>query len=186
MLPDYYALLDLTRSSSTSPGGHYHYSTQELKNAYHNALLRHHPDKQPQRLPTPRSLKTNVTTSPSQPFPQDQIDIITQIQDAYRTLSDPILKKQYDILLSTSSSSARHEGKGPRPAQIISLEDFDEDAEAMVWTYPCRCGGDYKIREEEMERGVHLAGCGSCSEVVWVGYEVVDEDEVGDTQGPKV
>ena len=28
-----------------------------------------------------------------------------------------------------------------------------------------------------MERGQHLVGCSSCSEVIWVGYELADEDE---------
>ena len=57
----------------------------------------------------------------------------------------------------------------------MSLEDFEE-AEEGVWTHACRCGGTYKIIEEDMDAGRHLVGCENCSEVVWVGYELVDEE----------
>jgi len=61
---------------------------------------------------------------------------------------------------------------GPRPAQIVSLEEFEEQ-DNISWCYECRCGGTYRIREDDLERGQHLVGCGSCSEVVWVGYELL-------------
>lgn len=59
-----------------------------------------------------------------------------------------------------------------------------EDEEA-IWAYSCRCGGTYKIGERELERGVHLAGCGSCSEVVWVGYEVMEGEAESDEANGK-
>lgn len=70
---------------------------------------------------------------------------------------------------------------GPRPAQVVSLEEFDEvegrGEDSGEWTYGCRCGGTYRITEADMEKGQHVVGCSSCSEVVWVGYEAVDPDE---------
>ena len=73
---------------------------------------------------------------------------------------------------------------GPRPAQVISLEEFyqeeSENSDGFIgdsWTYDCRCGGKYVITERMMEAENHLVGCNSCSEAVWVGYEVADEDD---------
>ena len=44
----------------------------------------------------------------------------------------------------------------------------------------CGCGGRYHITEADMERGQHVVGCSSCSEVVWVGYEVVDGEDANE------
>lgn len=75
----------------------------------------------------------------------------------------------------------------PRPAQVVSLEEFeelqdphttDEDRQGP-WKYSCRCGGSYIITIDLMEDGNHLVACSSCSEVIWVGYEQVDELDRG-------
>lgn len=90
------------------------------------------------------------------------------LKTAYETLSDPELRAKYD------ATRSRHPS-GPRPAQIISLEEFEE-LENESWRYGCRCGGHYVISEEMMEREQHIIGCNSCSEVVWVGYELAEDD----------
>lgn len=71
---------------------------------------------------------------------------------------------------------------GPRPAQVISLEEFKEVPDNVsedegVWQYQCRCGGMYRITSSDMDKGHHLVGCDSCSEVVWVGYELQSSDD---------
>jgi diphthamide biosynthesis protein 4 len=128
-----------------------------MKIAYHRALLHFHPDKNGVR--------------PSATF----LISISQIKEAYVTLSTPKLRAEYDSSQSTGSSSA------PRPAQVISLDDFEEvcgGVDRDIWRYNCRCGGVYRITSLEMEEGHHLVGCNSCSEVIWVGYEQwISEDE---------
>lgn len=123
----------------------------EIKAAYHRLLLACHPDK---RVPE------NA---------EDGVDI-GLLKDAFRTLHTPELRDQYDRLRSSSGTFL-----GPRPAQVISLEEFDE-ADSR-WTYPCRCGGTYIVTEEMLDAGQHLVGCASCSEVIWVGYEVAQAEE---------
>ncbi|KAF7362244.1 hypothetical protein MVEN_00570600 [Mycena venus] len=91
---------------------------------------------------------------------------IASIQEAYRVLSSPALRAKTD---------AERRAKGPRPAQVISLADFDEMTEQDAWTHACRCGGVYTITGSDMDGGLHLIPCTSCSEVVWVGYEMVEE-----------
>ncbi|KAJ7682178.1 DnaJ domain-containing protein [Mycena polygramma] len=137
MAVDYYAVL------SVPPGA----SAAEIKAAYHRALLAAHPDK---------NLSSKPKNNPE----------IADIQDAYRVLSSPPLRAEYDLKRTPT---------GPRPAQVISLEEFEEVPDQDAWTYTCRCGGAYSITGAEMEGGLHLIPCTSCSEVVWVGYELVEE-----------
>ena len=97
---------------------------------------------------------------------------IALFKDAYTTLSSPHLRAQYDEKFSQQIDVA-----GPRPAQVVSLEDFEEEEDGNLkvnWRYRCRCGGQYIITEEDLDNGQHLVGCGSCSEVVWVGYEQME------------
>ncbi|KAF8807889.1 DnaJ-domain-containing protein, partial [Phlegmacium glaucopus] len=143
---DFYQLLSLARNASVT----------QIKSAYHRALLQSHPDK-----------KSNHD-------PSQAVDIAL-IKEAYYILSNSQLRAKYDIQLSQRSYSAAP----PRPAQVISLEDFEEvdQNESEVedfWRYACRCGGFYHITTTLMEKGEHLIACNSCSEVVWVGYELVE------------
>ena len=131
-------------------------SPTEIKSAYHRALLLHHPDKR------------NTVSSGT------EVVDISLLKRAFTTLSAPDLREKYDASRNSRPS-------GPRPAQVISLEEFDEHAgentDDLYWTYDCRCGGIYRISEADMEKDQHLIGCNSCSEVVWVGYEVAESDD---------
>ncbi|TBU29808.1 hypothetical protein BD311DRAFT_660342 [Dichomitus squalens] len=141
---DYYSLLSVTPSATSA----------EIKAAYHRRLLASHPDKRASRTP------------------EDGIDI-GLLKEAFRTLSTPELRTEYDRLRRVNGKQL-----GPRPAQVVSLEDFDEEPDSR-WTYSCRCGGTYIVTEETLEAGQHLVACASCSEVVWVGYELAEMEEEG-------
>ena len=117
----------------------------QIKSAYHRTLLQSHPDKK----------KTS-----------EPIDIAL-IKEAYSTLSNPQLRAEYDAQHSYSTAP-------PRPAQVVSLEDFEEVEAEGSWRYTCRCGGLYLITFTLMDEGEHLVACNSCSEVVWVGYELAE------------
>ena len=131
-------------------------SPAEIKASYHRLLLSHHPDKSD-------SSKDNT--------PRTDIDI-GRLKEAFTTLFSPESRTRYDSELSSrpDPSSSRS-----RPAHIVSLEDFEDLGQ--VWVYDCRCGGQYAIEEADMEKGVHLIACSSCSEVIWVGYEVCPPDD---------
>ncbi|KAI9510797.1 hypothetical protein F5148DRAFT_510782 [Russula earlei] len=150
-LNDYYTLLQITRSASPST----------TKAAYHRALLRLHPDKLQQRAED-----------------SAQLADVGLLHDAFLTLSSTILRTTYNAQGELSRI-------GPRPAQVVSLEWFDRSEEdgshgaISTWTFPCRCGGKYEVTEDGLERGLHLVGCRSCSEVIWVGYEMVTEVDGG-------
>lgn len=150
-LTDYYSLLRIPRSASPNM----------IKAAYHRALLHLHPDKLRQRADDPV-----------------QLTDVGLLHDAFVTLSSPALRTAYDARDELSRT-------GPRPAQVTSLDRFDysegSDSAISTWTLGCRCGGKYEITEDHLERGLHLVGCGDCSEVIWVGYETVQEVDEGNT-----
>ncbi|OAX39539.1 hypothetical protein K503DRAFT_791916 [Rhizopogon vinicolor AM-OR11-026] len=142
---DFYHLLGITYDAPLST----------IKAAYHKALLTSHPDKR----------------SPSSSTPHVHVDIAL-LKEAYTTLSNVSSRIAYDDIIRNTRAKAP---AGPRPAQVISLEDFEE-VEEGVWKHTCRCGGTYNIAEEDMDAGRHLVGCESCSEVVWVGYKLADNE----------
>ena len=150
---DYYSLLRVTRSASPNT----------IKAAYHRALLRLHPDKLKQR-------------AGDDPVPLTDVGLL---HDAFVTLSSSTLRTAYDARQGVSSRT------GPRPAQVVSLDLFNcsegSHGVTSTWTLACRCGGKYKIAENDLERGLHLVGCGDCSEVIWVGYEMVQGVDDGNT-----
>lgn len=126
-------------------------SAEEIKSAYHRALITHHPDKN---------------------FSKPATVHVATIKEAYKVLSSPSLRAFYDFQLEQKTGTV-----ASRPAQVISLEEFEEDPnDQTAWTYPCRCGAIYRITENDMENGAHLTGCSGCSEMVWVGFELAKGD----------
>ena len=129
-----------------------------MKQAYHRILLSSHPDKR----------KPHDDPSP----PLD----VGLLQQAFLTLSDPALRGAYDAVLAAHDA---HAASGPRPAQVVSLEEFTgsiDDAGAEHWAYVCRCGGAYRTSEAQLEENLHLIECDCCSEVIWVEYQAESED----------
>lgn len=188
---DFYTLFQIPRNASPS----------DIKFAYHRTLLRLHPDKLQQSRPTPHhsalvavNAANSICTDPP-PTEAASVDVAL-LKEAYRTLSDVGLRAVYDGSLRREEHAR---SRGPRPAQVVSLEEFtpieteteaeetggsgtgtpvEGDAAQASWWYGCRCGGTYRITQDDLESGTHLVGCESCSEVIWVGYEEAeDEDE---------
>lgn len=147
---DYYRILDIPPTASYP----------EIKLAYHTLLLKHHPDK---NIHSQHNSNTHIGVD------------IGLIKEAYTVLSTPLSRGQYDALLDRSKQDTK--SFTPRPAEVVSLEDFTQLDLDDTWEYPCRCGGSYRISEPDMEKGQHLVGCRSCSEVIWVGYEVQEVED---------
>ncbi|TDL27978.1 DnaJ-domain-containing protein, partial [Rickenella mellea] len=143
---NYYSILQVAPSATSA----------EIKAAYHRVLLLWHPDKR----------------SPG--CKEDAIVDIDLLKEAYRTLVDSDLRKTHDARIRLQHPGPTSSSFGPRPAQVISLDEFTE-TDGGISTHSCRCGGCYSISEDDMERGQHLVACESCSEVVWVGYEIAED-----------
>ncbi|KAN0100182.1 DnaJ domain containing protein [Tylopilus felleus] len=178
--PDFYTLLHIPRDASPN----------DIKIAYHRTLLRLHPDKRSQSQSRPRHHDSNITAANVDPPPPEEAPVdMALVKEAYRTLSDAGLRAAYD---SSLRREERARSYGPRPAQVVSFEEFTavhettevgspgrgpaEAEEAQEWWHGCRCGGTYRITQDDLENGTHLVGCESCSEVIWVGYEEAQDE----------
>lgn len=121
--PTHYEILNL-------PFPHQGLSKQALKLAYHKALLKHHPDK------SPSTAVPNLDDLPSTPPPaagststkkNGNLDAYTytidQITTAYKTLSSPFHRAEYDRTLLLSRSKQKHEN-GETPHTGLEIVDL--------------------------------------------------------------
>lgn len=180
VVADYYQILSLPFTGSSSS-----LSKQQIKLAYHKALLQHHPDKAraiaqdtrppPNRQAVPLSPENGTFTRPSDST-QQRTYTIDEITTAYKTLSDPRLRAEYDRSLRLDRAKiAEHEKTGDvfhTGLEVVDLEDLacDEgDAENLVWYRGCRCGDErgFLVSETDLEREVEqgevVVGCRGCS-----------------------
>ncbi|KAK7745038.1 hypothetical protein SLS53_003273 [Cytospora paraplurivora] len=182
---------------------------QIIKQAYHRALLRHHPDKA--QTPTSRpasnnshnysgpNINTHNATSSSN-HPNYTVDQITR---AYTTLSNPATRALYDrdlILTQNTSSSKPLQSTFQTGIETIDLDDLEcsepppGSDEEVRWHRSCRCGNErgFSLGEGDLEeagdQGELIVGCQDCSLWLRVCFAVVedadgDADEGGDGDG---
>ncbi|PKY00282.1 DnaJ-domain-containing protein, partial [Aspergillus campestris IBT 28561] len=163
----HYEILNIpfpTSSSSSSTT----LTKQQLKTAYHKALLQHHPDKTSSTSSpsTPTSTTINATTN------SDRKHTIDAITTAYKTLSDPRQRAEYDTRLRLERNTHSTQTSGPDAhfhtgLEVIDLEDLhcEETDTETVWYRGCRCGDErgFLVTEEDLEREVEggevVVGC---------------------------
>lgn len=149
-LPDYYKILGLRQDdASVSP--------EQVKKAYRKALLSHHPDKatkSDKQTPDPRSVT------------------VDDIALAFKTLSEPSLKAEYDRWLASNSTSDGSDTDGARihhtGLETVDLDDLAFDEQSQSWNRACRCGvGGFLVTEDELEKNLEdrelIVGCRGCS-----------------------
>ena len=126
-----------------------------VKQAYHKALLKCHPDKA-----HPEDAPISLTT-------------VDRLRLAYEVLTNTILKAHYDQGLAMRYKT---------PVRVVDLDDMTMqtstvDGHEAIWTLPCRCGNDqlggFFVTTSELEQGVNTIECGTCSEVIHLDYEEI-------------
>lgn len=165
-----------------------------LKQAYHRALLRHHPDKAPKQPSsshkplslTPSSSSSNTTNNTSQPT-----YTIDQITTAYTILSSPKSRSEYNIYIRNNLTNNNTTSSTPTTFQTgietLDLDDLaSEESTATgetTWFKPCRCGNErgFAFGEADLEEagdlGELIVGCQDCSLWLRVCFAVVEEEE---------
>ncbi|KAK5173430.1 Diphthamide biosynthesis protein 4 [Saxophila tyrrhenica] len=146
--PNYYRLLNL-ESKQREPL----LPASEVKQAYRRALLQYHPDKN-----KTGAKKTGVT--------------VDDIALAYKNLSDPALRAEYDRWLQSVAEDV-DPATTPRPRhtglETVDLDDLEYDEAFSLWTRGCRCGDakGFSVSESELEQqadeGEIIVGCKGCS-----------------------
>jgi diphthamide biosynthesis protein 4 len=106
-------------------------NTKEIKKAFQIQSLLYHPDKS-----------------------KSEIDKFIMVQRAYETLSDEMLRQEYDKLLVYSNKM------GAIQDELRLDEMFFENDQ---YSYECRCGGEYIVTEDALEQGVAGIECSRCS-----------------------
>ncbi|CAL5873555.1 uncharacterized protein PFLUO_LOCUS7835 [Penicillium psychrofluorescens] len=187
---DYYAILNLPFTGSSGPI----LSKQQIKLAYHKALLAHHPDKASTVALEPGLQGSTPYQTPGRGQGQGQgtapqrTYTIDEITTAYKTLSDPFLRADYDRVIRLDRAKvAEREKTGDvfhTGLEIVDLEDLacDEDGAGatMCWYRGCRCGDErgFLVTEADLEReaehGEIVLGCRGCS--LWLKVLFAVED----------
>jgi diphthamide biosynthesis protein 4 len=163
----YYELLGLQSPQLGSRS-----SVLDIKLAYRRALLRHHPD------------KSNASKGIGNH--RHTIDEITQ---AYKTLSDPVTRAEYDRRLNlepyaTATPLTLLKGSGDAfrsGLETVDLDDLEFDENHAVWYRSCRCGDDrgFAVSEDQLAGearfGEVIAGCRGCSLWLRIQFEALEE-----------
>lgn len=203
----HYRILNLPSASATSQTQPSSLITpQLLKQAYHRALLAHHPDKDNNSSSSSSSNHTTKTPPPTR-YTIDQITL------AYKTLLDPRLRAEYDReirLKNTLTSTTNDNGDADDEdeddvfeteterafrtgLETIDLDDMkletNTDSDVDSYTHPCRCGtdGGYVVTEQDLEEAavsvLHGGGegevvvpCRGCSLWIRVLFGIEEED----------
>ncbi|KAI1300118.1 Diphthamide biosynthesis protein 4 [Mortierella claussenii] len=153
-MKDYYATLGIAQDAAVA----------EIKLQYQKLLLIHHPDKQQQQHQQQEKEQGQSSSEPTRIPLQD-------IKEAWECLRQPAQRAFYD-----SSLKAMRLRANGQVNDDIDLDDMDYDEDSGSYSLPCRCSGEYSISEDELELGVDTVVCSTCSLIVRIHYEALDED----------
>jgi len=112
----------------------------------------------------------------------DDIDAYaTRLNVAYETLSDPLRRSAYDEILKRDQAHRTSRSSTPAISCIVSLADFAVNEDGDVFSFPSRCGVDFKVGEEDLEagNGELVLACEGCTERIQVVYTIEGEDDEG-------
>lgn len=123
----------------------------QIKAAYRTLMLQNHPDKQKQRC------------DDDDPLDEDEYSkrLFLQIQNAWECLRDTKTRKEYNQMLQTCrdkhrsqtlySSSMVYLSQMKRDRRPVRMEEEEVLQSCIVLTYPCRCGDEFQVWDDELE-----------------------------------
>ncbi|OCT54561.1 Diphthamide biosynthesis protein 4 [Cladophialophora carrionii] len=163
---------DVLRLSRHDLGG---LSKDDIRAAYRQALLTHHPDKIP-GANRKGVLKAQPDEAPNTRYTIDEIVL------AFETLSDPNKRVEYDRSLQDVGELGWKQVNGQKGThtgvEVYDLEDLVYANASNTWCKSCRCGDEqgYILKEPDLEResehGELYVGCRGCSLFIKVQFAV--------------
>ncbi|CAM1304652.1 dnaJ3 (predicted) [Pycnogonum litorale] len=114
----------------------------QIKQRYQELILKFHPDKS----------KSN------------EVDEFISISKAYKTLIDEGLRKTYDAEIHGSSNGDAFVN------EVVPITYFQRNEGEDVYTYDCRCGGEYSLDLPQDGSDV-IVPCSTCTLVIKVVLE---------------
>ncbi|XP_046608121.1 dnaJ homolog subfamily C member 24-like [Neodiprion virginianus] len=134
---NYYEILGCDRDSTY----------EDLKQAYHELVLRYHPD------------KISATGS-------SDANKFRKIDEAWKILRDPCLRRQYDVEFKQAELEADCELVYAK----LKPEELETTGENIAMSYPCRCGSSYSVNIEDLKEKNNLLHiyCEECTFMIIV------------------
>ncbi|KAI8909976.1 DnaJ domain-containing protein [Powellomyces hirtus] len=130
---------DILQISATAPA-------DVVRRQYQKLVLEYHPDKATQNGGAGNAMDN-----------EERTHRFRSVVAAYEVVGDPVRRAAYDEELAKNSKAI-----GPLHAEV-DLDDMHHSPTSAEFTLPCRCGGQFSIREEDLEDGVEMAACSTCS-----------------------
>ncbi|KAN0050461.1 hypothetical protein ACTA71_003585 [Dictyostelium dimigraforme] len=136
---------------------------EEIKKSYRKLALLYHPDKLNKEI----NIEENINNlSNCLANNGNGTKAFNDIQIAWETLKDDLLRKQYDSLLLEQK---RQKYSVSDEIDLDDMEFIEEDSE---YIYPCRCGDHYIITEDQLSEGSDVVCCSGCSLSIKVIYQM--------------
>ncbi|GFR46838.1 hypothetical protein Agub_g8476 [Astrephomene gubernaculifera] len=141
---------------------------EQLKQAYHAAVLKHHPDKTRSERVDGADAASTCEGAVATAVGAATFQVV---QKAWEVLRDSGRRAAYDSELSLK------EMQQPMSYQDeLTLDEMDTDCQdgqgELIYTYPCRCGDQYVLHKSEMaNHSTVVVPCRTCSNHVLVRME---------------
>lgn len=90
-----------------------------------------------------------------------------RVQQAWDQLREPSLRRRYDAQLRVEKMA---EAQSRAHVTDIELDEMDHEdvCSGHSWSYACRCGDRYFVDEAQLDEGICLIECNSCSLAIHV------------------
>ncbi|GAB7345354.1 hypothetical protein MBLNU457_3706t1 [Dothideomycetes sp. NU457] len=175
-MEDYYDVLGLRHRRADAL-----LTANDIKQAYRRALLRHHPDKSVEHAQVSKGWS-----------PSGAAYTVDQITAAFKTLSDPAARADYDRKLSLHNHEAAASGRSSEETKyfsgldIVDLDDLEYDETTATWWRGCRCGQQrgFIVTEDELaedaQHGELVTGCRGCSLWLKILFQADDGAQADD------
>ncbi|XP_022083848.1 dnaJ homolog subfamily C member 24-like [Acanthaster planci] len=101
------------------------------------------------------------------------------VDTAWRTLGDEASRKEYD------ARQTEKEMRKPWPLnEKVHVDEMDWQEDEEVYSYSCRCGGEYVVTVKDIDQNVSIVGCNTCTLSIELVQGGSSEVQIGNSVQP--